>query len=136
MAELKTKRTKESVSEFIAAVESDARRADAKVVAKLMQEVVGEKPYMLGPTIVGFGSYEGKTGAWPIVGFSPRKANLVLYLSTEFPERAPLLKKLGKHKAGKSCVYLNKLADVDMGVLRKLVERSVAYTRAKGGDEC
>lgn len=136
MAEPKTKRTKESVSAFIAAVESDARRADAKIVAKLMQDVSGEKPYMLGPTIIGFGAYEGKTGTWPIVGFSPRKANLVLYLSTEFPERAPLLKKLGKHKTGKSCVYINKLADVDADVLRKLVERSVAYTRAHGGDEC
>jgi hypothetical protein len=135
MAQPKTQRTKASVADFIAAVESDVRRADAQVVLKLMRDVTGEKPYMLGPSIVGFGSYESNTGTWPIAGFSPRKANLVVYLEPEFAQREALMKKLGKHKTGKSCVYINKLADVDMGVLRALVARSVKHMRDKHGQE-
>lgn len=133
MAELKTKKTTVSVSAFIDAVENDVRRADAKAVLKLMKDVTGEKPALWGPSIIGFGSYKSPSGDWPIVGFSPRKANLVLYIMPGFAQYDALMKKLGKHKTGKSCLYLNKLADVDQGVLRELVERSVAHMRAQYG---
>jgi hypothetical protein len=133
MAELKTKKTTASVTAFIDAVESDVRRADAKTILKLMREITGEKPAMWGPSIIGFGAYEGPTGPWPIVGFSPRKANLVLYIMPGFAQYDALLGKLGKHKTGASCLYVNKLADVDMDVLRKLVAQSVAAMRKKYG---
>ena len=133
MAEPKTKKTIASVSAFIDAVENETRRADAKAVLKLMKEITGEKPAMWGPTIVGFGAYTSPTGDWPIAGFSPRKANLVLYIMPGLDKYEPLLGKLGKHKTGKVCLYLNKLADVDLGVLRDLVTRSVAATRKKHG---
>lgn len=124
MAEPKTKKTKASVSAFIAAVEGETRRADAKIIDRLMREVTGEKPVMWGPSIIGYGVYDGPTGAWPRIGFSPRKANLVLYIMTDFKERAALLKKLGKHKTGVSCLYINKLADIDEAVLRDLIKAS------------
>ena len=120
MAEPKTQRTKASVAAFIAAVEDDTRRKDAKVVDKIMREITGEKPAMWGPSIIGYGEYDGPTGKWPRLGFSPRKANLVLYVMDGY-EKEPLMKKLGKHKTGRSCLYINKLADVDEGVLRKIV---------------
>jgi hypothetical protein len=120
MAEPKTQRTKVSVAQFIAAVEDDTRRTDAKAVDKIMREISGEKPAMWGPTIIGYGEYEGPTGKWPRIGFSPRKANLVLYLMDGY-EKEPLMKKLGKHKTGRSCLYINKLSDVDDSVLRKIV---------------
>jgi len=120
MAEPKTQKTKASVAAFIAAVEDDTRRKDAKNVDKMMREISGEKPAMWGPSIVGYGEYEGPTGKWPRIGFSPRKANLVIYAMDGY-EREPLMKKLGKHKTGRSCLYINKLADVDEGVLRQIV---------------
>jgi hypothetical protein len=120
MAEPKTQRTKASVAAFIAAVEDDTRRKDAKAVDKLMREITGEKPAMWGPSIIGYGEYDGPTGKWPRLGFSPRKANLVLYVMDGY-EKEPLMKKLGKHKTGRSCLYIHKLVDVDEGVLRKIV---------------
>lgn len=133
MAEPMTKKTAASVTAFIDAVENDVRRADARAVLKLMKDVTGEKAALWGPSIIGFGSYKSATGDWPIVGFSPRKANLVLYVMPGFAQYDALLKKLGKHKTGKSCLYLNKLADVDQAVLRDLVERSVAHMRSRHG---
>ena len=130
-SEPKTKKTTASVSAFIDAVENETRRKDAKAVLKMMKEVTGEKPALWGPSIIGFGSYKAASGDWPIVGFSPRKANLVLYIMPGFAQYDALLGKLGKHKTGKSCLYLNKLTDVDEGVLRELVERSVAHMRKK-----
>lgn len=130
-AEPKTKKTTASVSAFIDAVENETRRKDAKAVLKMMKEVTGEKPALWGPSIIGFGSYKAASGDWPIVGFSPRKANLVLYIMPGFAQYDALLGKLGKHKTGKSCLYLNRLSDVDEGVLRELVERSVAHMRKK-----
>jgi len=120
MAEPKTQRTKASVPAFITAVEDETRRKDAKAVDKMMRDVTGEKPAMWGPTIIGYGEYDGPTGKWPRIGFSPRKANLVLYIMDGY-EGEPLMKKLGKHKTGRSCLYINKLADVDEGVLREIV---------------
>jgi len=121
--EPKTQKTEASVAAFIAAVEDETRRRDAKVIDNLMREITGEKPAMWGPSIIGYGVYQGPTGVWPRLGFSPRKANLVLYLMDGYDDE-PLMKQLGKHKTGRSCLYINKLADVDEGVLRKLVVKS------------
>lgn len=131
MPEPKTKKTRASVAAFIDAVEDPARRKDAKAVDKMFREITGEKPAMWGPSIIGFGSYEGPTGAWPRSGFSPRKANLVLYVLSDYSGRDALLKKLGKHKTGKGCLYINKLADVDEGVLRELIARCWKHMQAK-----
>jgi hypothetical protein len=133
MAEPKTKRTGASVTAFIDAVENEARRADAKTVLKIMKEATGEKAEMWGPSIIGFGAYKTPSGDWPIVGFSPRKANLVVYIMPGFAQYEALLKKLSKCKTGKSCLYLGKLADKDKDVLADLVKRSVAYMRETHG---
>jgi hypothetical protein len=124
MAEPKTKKTKASVTAFIEAVENETRRKDAKTIDKLMREVTGEKPAMWGPTIVGYGQFETPSGPWPRIGFSPRKANTVLYIMPDFKGRDAILKKLGKHKTGVACVYINKVADVDAAALRELITRS------------
>jgi hypothetical protein len=120
MAEPKTQKTKASVAAFIAAVDDETRRKDAKAVDKMLREITGEKPAMWGPAIVGYGQYQTKSGPWPRLGFSPRKANLVLYVMDGY-DKEPLMKKLGKHKTGRSCLYINKLADVDEAVLRTIV---------------
>lgn len=130
-AEPKTKPTDASVSDFLDAVEHSGRREDGKVVAAMMAEVSGEKPVMWGPSIVGYGSYRGATGDWPIIGFSPRKANLVLYLMSDMDGYGDLLARLGKHRTSVACLYLNRLADVDMAVLRQLAEGSVKAMREK-----
>lgn len=130
-SEPKTKPTDASVEDFLEAVPHAGRREDGKAVAALLAEVSGEKPVMWGASIVGYGSYKGPTGDWPLVGFSPRKGDLVLYILTGFAEQADLLDRLGKHRTGKSCLYLNRLSDVDLGVLRRLVESSVEITRER-----
>jgi len=99
----------------------------------MMTEATGQPAVLWGTSIVGFDSYRGPTGDWPLIGFSPRKADLVLYLMPGFAERADLLARLGKHRTGASCVYLSRLESVDMAVLRELIERSVAWMRAKHG---
>ena len=129
--EPKTRPTDASVADFLDAVEHPGRREDGKVVAAMMAEISGEKAVMWGPSIVGYGSYKGPTGDWPRIGFSPRKANLVLYMMPGFEAQADLLGRLGKHKTGASCLYLNRLADVDMGVLRELASESVRMMREK-----
>jgi hypothetical protein len=130
MAELKTQPTKASVKDFINQVPDEQRRKDCQVVLKLMEEITGAKGEMWGTSIVGFGRYHykgssGREGEWMITGFSPRKSNLTLYLMGGFQDVPELMKKLGKHKTGMSCLYLNKLADVDMKVLKQLVTKSV-----------
>jgi hypothetical protein len=130
MAENKTQKTKASVSAFLNAIEDDQKRKDAKAVHKMMREATGARAAMWGAAIVGYGSKRyayasGRTGDWFQVGFSPRKQALTLYIMDGFREYAPLLKKLGKHKTGKSCLYVKRLSDVDEGVLRELIERSV-----------
>lgn len=132
MAEPKTKKTEASVAQFIDAVEDETRRKDAKAVDKMMREITGEKPAMWGPTIIGYGEYQTKSGGWPRIGFSPRKANLVLYIMDGY-EGEPLMKKLGKHKTGRSCLYINKLTDVDVNVLRELAAKSWKAMAAKYG---
>ncbi len=136
MAEPKTRRTKASVAAFLAAVPDARRRGDAQAVKRMMEQVTGDKAEMWGPSIVGFGSWtyayaNGKALEWPIVGFSPRKANLVLYLMPDFDRKAELLARLGKHKLGKSCLYLGSLADVDGDVLEELVRLSVKTMRQR-----
>lgn len=123
----KTQKTKASVVQFIAAVDDEVRRKDAKTIDKLMREITGEKPAMWGPSIIGYGEYQTRSGPWPRAGFSPRKANLVLYVMPGFKGYESLLKKLGRHKTGKSCLYLGKLADVDESALSELIRRSWDY---------
>ncbi len=130
MSNPKTQRTKASVSAFLNAIPDPAKRRDAKAVDKLMREVSGEKPEMWGPSIVGYGSYHykyasGREGDWMLTGFSPRKQALTLYIMSGLSKSGALLKKLGKHKTGKACLYIKSLEDVDFDVLRKLVEVSV-----------
>lgn len=131
MTEPKTQKTKASVAAFIAAVENDTRRKDAKLIDKMFREITGEKPAMWGPSIIGYGSYETSTGTWPRGGFSPRKANLVLYVLADYAGRDALLAKLGKHKTGSACLYINKLADVDERVLRELIARAWTHMNTK-----
>ena len=136
MADTKTKPTKLSAAAFIDALTDGTRRADAKALVKLMRSATGEKATMWGPSIVGFGSYHytyesGREGDMPIVGFSPRKAANVLYGAIGFGGAEALLAKLGKYTTGKGCLYIKKLADVDVKVLETLVEKAVAATRAR-----
>ena len=133
MAKPKTQKTKASVAAFIAAVKDATRRQDAKAIDKMYREITGEKPAMWGPSIIGYGSYDLPSGPWPRACFSPRKANLVLYVLADYKGRDALLKKLGKHKTGQSCLYINQLADVDESVLRALVKRCWAHVKAKHG---
>ncbi|MEM7134901.1 MAG: DUF1801 domain-containing protein [Chloroflexota bacterium] len=134
MAEPKTKLNDASVEDFLNAIEHDRKREDAFKTLELMKEVTGEEPKMWGSSIIGFGSYHytyasGKEGDWMLVGFSPRKQNLTLYIMSGFSEYESLLAKLGKHKTGKSCLYVNKLVDVDQDVLKELVKLSVDHMR-------
>lgn len=138
MAELKTKKTAASPSAFINAVKDPTKRADAKALMTLMQKASGEKPKLWGTSIVGYGQYHYKSdrssqeGDWPLTGFSPRAANLTVYIMPGFKEYAPLLKKLGKHKiSGGSCIYIKKLADIDQKVLAQIVKTSVRDMRKK-----
>jgi hypothetical protein len=132
--ELKTKATTVSPAAFIAAVENETARKDSKTLVKMMSKITGEKPKMWGPTIIGFGLYHykydsGHEGDMCITGFSPRKGALSIYLSPDYPGLAGHRKKLGKHKMGKSCLYVKKLADVDMTVLETMVTDSVRHAR-------
>jgi hypothetical protein len=126
MAENKTRATGASVEEFLAAVEHPVRHRDGLRLLEMMKEITGEQPEMWGPTIVGFGQYHyryasGREGDAAAVGFSPRKASISLYGLTDGPEAAGLLPRLGKHKTGAGCLYVNKLADVDEAVLAELI---------------
>ncbi len=136
MAELKTKLTSQDPKEFLATIEPVEKRKAGLVLLDLFEKVTGEKGKMWGSSIVGFGMYHYKSerstqeGDWPLVGFSPRKQNLTLYLMAGFGEHRELLSKLGKHKTSAgSCLYINKLEDVDMQVLSALIKKS--YLEAK-----
>jgi Domain of unknown function (DU1801) len=130
MAELKTKPTESDVRSFLATVADPIRREDGFTLLDLMQEVTGEPPKLWGTSIVGYGSYHykyasGHEGDSCVVGFSPRKNELTLYVGGVFERHQDLMARLGKHKTGKGCLYIKKLADVDLGVLRELVRLSV-----------
>ena len=132
MAKLKTQKTDSSVTDFLADVPDEKKREDSFAILELMSEVTGEEPAMWGTSIVGFGSYRykyasGQEGEWPLVGFSPRKRSLTLYIMSGFDEYDSLLSDLGKFKTGKSCLYINKLDDVDRETLRQLVKRSATH---------
>lgn len=126
MAENKTKPTEIAPVDFIAAVEHPTRRADAQSLDALFQEVTGWQPKMWGPTIIGYGAYDytydtGYSGTSLATGFSPRKANLVLYIIPGYADFGHILDRLGKYKLGKACLYINKLADVDLDVVREII---------------
>jgi hypothetical protein len=134
MAELKTQPNEQSVEDFLNAVESETKRQDSFTILELMRQETGDEPIMWGDSIVGFGTYKykyasGREGEWPVTGFSPRKQNLTLYIMSGFEEYDDLLKKLGKHSTGKSCLYIKKLEDVDQDVLRELVSKSVEHMK-------
>ncbi len=136
MSQAKTQPTGASVRAFLDGVEDDSKRRDARTVARLMKRVTGERPKMWGDSIVGYGSSHyvyasGREGDWPLAGFSPRKQAMTLYIMSGFSGHQALMKKLGKHSTGKSCLYIKRLDDVDLEVLEELVERSVAYVREK-----
>ena len=135
MAENKTRKTGASVEDFLASVENKRRREDGSAILEMMKQITGMEPEMWGPTIIGFGDYHykyasGREGDMFLTGFSPRKQNLSLYVMDEFEGRDDLLARLGKHRTGVSCLYINKLADVDMDVLRELIQRSFEHSRA------
>jgi hypothetical protein len=136
MAENKTKPTGVSVDTFIAAVPDEQRRADAKALVTLMERLSGDKPYMYGPSIVGFGTYRykyqrGREGEAPRIGFSPRAKELVLYLADGYEQHGALMARLGKHRTGRSCLYIKKLDDVDAGALEELTTICVAQMDEK-----
>lgn len=135
MAELKTKLNDASVEDFLNTIDDEQKRADCFAIVKLMKQVTKAPPKMWGSSIVGFGAYHykyasGQEADWPLTGFSPRKQNITIYITSGFDQYDALLKKLGKHSIGKSCLYIKKLADVDTGVLKELVAQSVAHMKA------
>lgn len=136
MTQNKTQQTDASVDRFIQAVEPEQKRRDSEAVVALMESATGARAKMWGTSIVGFGSYRyryesGREGDWMLCGFSPRKQNLVVYIMPGFSNYDALLERLGKHKTGKSCLYINKLADIDFDVLEQLVTESVNDMRSR-----
>ncbi|UNK18952.1 DUF1801 domain-containing protein [Paenibacillus sp. N3/727] len=134
MYELKTKQTDNSVLEFIENVDNPKKREDAYKLLDIFTDTTGHEAKMWGPTIIGFGAYHykyesGHEGDAPLVGFSPRKAKISLYFATGNTEREALLKDFGKHTAGKACVYINKVADIDTEVLKALINQSVDFLK-------
>jgi hypothetical protein len=136
VAEPKTKPTRASPSAFLERIPDETRRKDCKTLAQVMKRVTGAKPVMWGASIVGFGSYRfkyasGNEADWPVAGFSPRKSDLTIYVMSGFAGHEALLRGLGKHKTGKACLYIKKLADVDLDVLEALIRRSVEEIRTR-----
>lgn len=132
MAELKTKPCDASVEAFLNSVENEKKRQDSFAILELMREVTGEEAQMWGSIIIGFGSYHykyasGREGDWMLVGFAPRKQALTLYIMSGFEGYDALMTDLGKHKTGKSCLYINKLEDIDLDTLRELIRQSVEH---------
>jgi hypothetical protein len=132
----KTQPTSKDVAAFLDAIEHPTRRADAHTLHALFQSITGFAPRMWGPTIVGYGRYDyvyesGRSGSFLATGFSPRKANLSIYVMPGYQDYAAILSRLGKHKMGKSCLYINKLADVDRSVLEELIRAGLRDLSAK-----
>ena len=137
MAKIKTQRTAASVPAFLKSIADDDRRKDCQTLVRIMKRAVGAEPKMWGSSIVGFGHYHykyasGRENDWFLAGFSPRKQDLTLYIMAGFDHYDALLAKLGKHKTGKSCLYLKRLADVDVAVLEELISASVKHMTANG----
>tara|TARA_R110000850_G_scaffold96455_1_gene201618 strand:- start:1148 stop:1564 length:417 start_codon:yes stop_codon:yes gene_type:complete len=134
MAEAKTKLNDKDPKAFIESVKDEKRKADAYEVLEIMTRITGEKPKMWGTSIIGFGSYHykyasGREGDWMMTGFSPRKTALTLYIMPGYDRYGELMGKLGKHKTGKSCLYINKLEDVNRDILVELIKHSVEHMR-------
>lgn len=132
MAELKTQMNEKNVLEFLDRVEDEKKRQDSLRILALMKEVTRFEPKMWGDSIIGFGEYHyryasGREGDWFLTGFSPRKQNLTLYIMAGFDRYEDLMKKLGKHKTGKSCLYIKSLEDIDQEVLKTLVRESIEH---------
>ncbi len=139
MSGIKTKPTRASVKKYLQGVENGKRRADAEVVAEIMEQVSGEKPTMWGDSLIGFGSYHykyksGQEGDWPLTAVAPRKQNLVVHIMPGFDHWPGLMKKLGKFKTGVSCLYINKLEDVHLPTLKRLIDYSVRRMRKVYGE--
>jgi hypothetical protein len=138
MAEIKTKQTEADVHEFINTfADTEQKRADSLELIRIVQEFTGYEPKMWGPSMIGFGKYHYKSdrsrqeGDWPLVGFSPRKAAISLYVYTGGEQQDALLKTLGKYKMGKACIYVKKLSDIDVDILRKLMGTTIDFLRKK-----
>lgn len=134
MAKNKTTETQNSVTEFINAVDNEVKRNDAFELLTIIQETTGFEPKMWGPSIIGFGSYHykyesGHEGDAPLAGFSPRKTAMTVYFYLPEENREELLSQLGKHTSSKACIYIKKLADIDIEILKKIILRSIAYTQ-------
>jgi hypothetical protein len=134
MAKNKTTKTEQNVYDFIKGVESETKRDDSRRLIDIMTQLTGEKPYMYGPSIVGFGNYHykyatGREGDAPLAGFSPRKDAIALYVAPDFPEKEKLVEKLGKCKVAVSCIYVKKLDDIDEAVLKKMITASMKHVR-------
>lgn len=135
MAELKTLPNNASVTSFLNSVENETKRKDSFTLLSMFEKITGEKAKMWGAAIVGFGMYHYKSerssqeGDWPLIGFSPRKQNLTLYITFGLAGQINLLKKLGKHKTSKGCLYINKLSDIDQKILEAIIKQS--FTAAK-----
>ena len=135
MAEIKTKVTDASVNDFINSVGNEQKKKDGYKLLEIFTRLTGEKPKMWGSSIIGFGQYHYKSerssqeGDWMLTGFSPRKQALTLYLMLGHGDYANLLERLGKHKTGMGCLYINKLDDVDIGVLEELIKKSYAHMK-------
>jgi hypothetical protein len=134
MAELKTKQNDQSVEAFLNSIPDERKRQDSFTILEVMKEATGEQPKMWGDSIIGFGNIHyryasGREGDWFLSGFSPRKQNLTLYIISGFEEYDQMMQKLGKHKTGKSCLYINRLADIDLPTLKELVRQSSEHLR-------
>ena len=135
MAQLKTQPNDKSVTDFLDNVENDTKREDSFTILELMKKATGVEPIMWGDSIIGFGTYHykyasGREAEWFLTGFSPRVQNLTLYIMDGFDEYDKLLGNLGKHSTGKSCLYVKRLENIDLEVLKELVEKSVAHMKA------
>jgi hypothetical protein len=140
MSELKTRETRASVRTFLDAIPNEERRKDCHTIARLMSKVTGAPPKMWGPGIVGFGSYRyrypgGREADWMMTGFSPRKQHLALYIMTGFTPHVSELERLGKYTTSKSCLYIKRLADVDLETLERILRDSVAQISDAGADK-
>lgn len=132
MAELKTKLNDQNVEEFLKGISDEKKRQDCFTLLQLMRQVTQAEPKMWGSSIVGFGNYHykyasGREGDWFLTGFSPRKQNLTLYIMAGFEQYEELLKRLGKHTTGKSCLYIKRIEDIDLPALKTLIEQSVKH---------